>query len=436
MKTLFDTVAEFVSGDWGSDTESAETPSSAFCIRAADVAPIETHNYTTIPERHLAMRSFKLHRLKAGDIVIEKSGGSPTQSTGRVVYVSQSLLAARPNLVCSNFCAAIRLKNEWDPYFVYLYWRQVYNTGVFFNYEGKTSGLKNLQLEAAMKSIQIPEIDLPTQLRIAGVLGSLDEKIELNRKKIAELEALAKTIYDYWFVQYDFPDANGKPYKSSGGKMVWNDQLKREVPEKWAVGRIGDHITSNRGISYSTKNISSGKGVPMINLNSFNVDSSYKVKGLKTYEGDIPLSKQLSPFDLVMCNTQQTDLDPLKDIIGKSFLVPDIFDSPIVSSHHVTTIHVDNDDLKVYLNALFHTREFHAYISGYASGTSIRGLDFFGVENCYFALPHKSLLAKFASIAFSCEKEKSIIIKDQQTLLATRDYLLPLLMNGQARVAG
>lgn len=73
--------------------------------------------------------------------------------------------------------------------------------------------------------------DLP----IAGVLGSIDEKIELNRRKIAELEALAKTIYDYWFVQFDFPDATGRPYKSSGGKMVWNGQLKREVPEGWEV---------------------------------------------------------------------------------------------------------------------------------------------------------------------------------------------------------
>ena len=77
--------------------------------------------------------------------------------------------------------------------------------------------------------------DYATQLRIAGLLGSIDEKIELNRRKIAELEALAKTLYDYWFVQFDFPDKNGRPYKSSGGKMVWNDQLKREVPEGWEV---------------------------------------------------------------------------------------------------------------------------------------------------------------------------------------------------------
>ena len=75
---------------------------------------------------------------------------------------------------------------------------------------------------------------------IAGLLGSIDEKIELNRRKIAELEALAKTIYDYWFVQFDFPDKNGRPYKSSGGKMVWNEQLKCEVPEGWKVGDLYD----------------------------------------------------------------------------------------------------------------------------------------------------------------------------------------------------
>ncbi len=277
-------------------------------------------------------------------------------------------------------------------------------------------------------------MDEPYNLYIAGVLGSIDEKIELNRKKIAELEALAKTIYDYWFVQFDFPDANGRPYKSSGGKMVWNEHLKREVPKGWEVCRIGEHITSNRGVSYSTKNIIAGKGYPMINLNSFNVDSSYKASGLKFYDGDIPKSKLLSPFDLVMCNTQQTDLDPKKDIIGKSFLIPDIFQAPITSSHHVTSIHVDDDDLKVFLNALFGTREFHSYISGYASGTSIKGLDFFGVENCFIALPAKPMLSKFAKLALACEKAKSIIISEQAMLQPLRDFLLPLLMNGQAIV--
>ena len=68
----------------------------------------------------------------------------------------------------------------------------------------------------------------------------MDEKIAVNRRKIAELEALAKTVYDYWFVQFDFPDAHGRPYRSSGGKMTWNASLKREIPEGWDSCAIGE----------------------------------------------------------------------------------------------------------------------------------------------------------------------------------------------------
>ncbi len=78
------------------------------------------------------------------------------------------------------------------------------------------------------------------QRQVAAVLSALDAKIDLNNRMNAELEALAKTIYDYWFVQFDFPDARGRPYKSSGGAMAWNDSLKREIPAGWGVGLVGD----------------------------------------------------------------------------------------------------------------------------------------------------------------------------------------------------
>src|SRR5690606_36085683 len=86
--------------------------------------------------------------------------------------------------------------------------------------------------------------DLPTQQKIASVLSALDDKIELNNKINAELEAMAKTLYDYWFVQFEFPNADGKPYKSSGGKMVYNETLKREIPEGWEVKRL-DEVENN-----------------------------------------------------------------------------------------------------------------------------------------------------------------------------------------------
>jgi len=91
-----------------------------------------------------------------------------------------------------------------------------------------------------------------TQDNIASVLSSLDSKIELNNRINAELEAMAKTLYDYWFVQFDFPDATGKPYKTSGGKMVWNEELKREVPEGWEVKKLFVEMELQYGFPFDT----------------------------------------------------------------------------------------------------------------------------------------------------------------------------------------
>lgn len=184
-------------------------------------------------------------------------------------------------------------------------------------------------------TVWIPELD--DQKAIGRLLASLDEKIQLNKRINDNLEAMAKQLYDYWFVQFDFPNEEGKPYKSSGGTMVWNEKLKREIPKGWEVKHLGDIIETNRGISYNTSSISGG-GVPMINLASFNVNGTYKDAGIKTYNGSYTKEKVLKPFDLVLCNTQQTAIDFSKDIIGKAFLVPDVFEGDIVSSHCIVLI--------------------------------------------------------------------------------------------------
>ena len=372
------------------------------------------------------IRKFKIRK---GQVALTKDSET-RDDIGIPTYIADDF----EDVILGYHCALITpYDKQLDGSYLNALLRTKYAKEFFANNAGG-SGQRYYLSDASIKELPLFLPDFAEQKRIGKFFSSIDRKIALNRKRIATLEAKAKEIYDYWFVQFDFPDAHGRPYKSSGGAMVYNPDLKREIPKGWEVCRIGDHITANRGISYSTKNISSGNGVPMINLNSFNVDSSYKVKGIKMFDGEIPSTRRIAPYDLVMCNTQQTDLDPCKDIIGKSFLVPDIFEGTIVSSHHVTTIHVDDDNLKVYLNALFHTREFHAYIAGYASGTSIRGLNFLGVENCYIAVPHMPLLSKFANLALSCEKEKSRILRNQKMLQTLRDFILPLLMNGQAKV--
>ena len=275
--------------------------------------------------------------------------------------------------------------------------------------------------------------ELHIQQKIAAALSCLDAKIELNNKVNDNLEQTARTLYSYWFVQFDFPDKNGKPYKSSGGKMVYNEVLKREIPRGWKVAELRHYLTANRGVSYSGKDIVNG-GISMINLNSFNINGTFKIGGTKSFSGDYTFSKVLKPLDLVMCNTQQTALDPQKDIIGKSFLVPDIFDTEIISSHHVTTIKVKDDDLKFYLNSLFNTDYFHRYISGYSTGTNILGLNFEGVLSYWTEIPTNELLSQYKNFILNVEKQKNRIIKENQQLTQLRDWLLPMLMNGQVKI--
>jgi len=281
-----------------------------------------------------------------------------------------------------------------------------------------------------IKDCEIWLPDMEHQKHTGVLLDTINDKIENNNKINVELESIAKTIYDYWFLQFEFPNEDGKPYKSSGGKMVWNEELKKEIPVDWQIELLGNLFTSNRGISYNSKTIE-GYGVPMINLASFNVDGSYKESGIKTYSGQYTADKVVRPFDLLMCNTQQTAIDYKKDIIGKAFLVPDIFGGDIVTSHHVTTIQVKNDNIKYFLHRLFNTDYFHKYISGFTNGTNILGLIFSGVEKYRLEIPDDTVLGKFAELMIDIEKKKSKIIKENQELVSLRDFLLPLLMNGQ-----
>ena len=331
---------------------------------------------------------------------------------------------------CTNQAICAILPNEdYCPEFI------KYNIDTLYEHlVGLSSGSARDNLsQAGLKELKLV---LPKtkkeQKKLVSVLSLLDRKIELNRQINDNLEAMAKQLYDYWFVQFDFPNEEDKPYKSSGGAMVWNEKLKREIPEGWEVKQLRDIIETNRGISYDTSSISGG-GVPMINLASFNVDGSYKDTGLKSYNGNYTQEKILRPFDLVLCNTQQTAIEFSKDIIGKAFLIPDIFDGDIVSSHHINTIKTE-EVLKPYLAYLSNTSHFHKYATGCCSGTNILGLDYNSFSQYKLEIPPKYLLKEFRDFIIDIVKRKSLIIKENKLLTKQRNELLPLLMNGQASV--
>lgn len=286
-----------------------------------------------------------------------------------------------------------------------------------------------------MDNLLIPVPDMDVQIKIGDLYCELSEKIENNNRISSTLESTAKSIFDFWFLQYNFPDESGRPYKSAGGKMVWNAMLKREIPIDWEVKNLKDIFVSERGLSYSSDNIEPGTGVPMVNLANFRPGGgAYKIEGLKRFSGDYMQNKSLKPYDLVMCNTQQTSVNFATDIIGRAMLIPDIFDDDnIVFSHHVNVIKTYDEDMKYYLLFLFNTDFFHKYISGYTNGTNILGLTFAGVENYLCEIPKKDVLNRFSCIVFNMEKEKSRLLKENIELTSVRDFLLPMLINGQVR---
>lgn len=294
------------------------------------------------------------------------------------------------------------------------------------------STMVHITKEVMEQNAVVIPTDVRKQSEIAQVLKTIDRKITNNYEAATILEAQAKLLYDYWFVQFDFPDENGKPYKSSGGKMVWNEKLKREIPEGWETGKLESRISLERGISYSTANLQ-GEGISMINLGSFAIGGGYKDGNLKNYNGDYPDNKRIKPYDMVMCLTQQTSIDPSKDVIGCVMLVPDIFNDDIVISQDLTKI-LCEENLKLYLAQYFNTEYFHRYITGYASGSNILHLDVNGVLKHTTYFPSNTLLKRFGEMIKPMWEKHSQIMAENQQLASLRDFLLPMLMNGQVKV--
>ena len=139
------------------------------------------------------------------------------------------------NLIVSTGFTTLDVKktNDFDANYVYLKLTQPYIVNHLHTLaQNSVSSYPSINPDD-IGNLRFDFPSLPTQQKIAAVLSSLDDKIALNKKINAKLEAMAKRLYDYWFVQFDYPDKNGKPYKTSGGKMVWNEVLKREIPEDW-----------------------------------------------------------------------------------------------------------------------------------------------------------------------------------------------------------
>jgi type I restriction enzyme S subunit len=398
--SLNDFISNQIAGDWGKEKEDNRNNLKVYCIRGADINAVNEGSYTNLPIRYIESKN-KLKILKEGNIIIEISGGSPSQSTGRVCYIRSFL----PNIICSNFCRAYEIKNEHSPKFFYYLIKNIYNSDVFFNFESKTSGIKNLLIESALDNIKVPKYNLPTQQSIAKVLSDLDYKIELNNKINKELESMAKTLYDYWFVQFDFPNEDGKPYKSSGGKMVYNNELKREIPEGWEVKKLGDIIKkyADKSTHIESKNI----------LN----------------EGSYPVITQ-DNGDLISGFTNENN--PIEDVplivFGDHSCTLRYIDFPFFRGADGTQIMYFEEDLTIYVYLFL--QMIITQIPGY--GKYERHYKYLKEFN--IIIPKAKFLSEFQKIVEPIFNKISKSRLQNQHLTTLRDWLLPMLMNGQVTV--
>jgi type I restriction enzyme S subunit len=417
---LANIINEFISGDWGNEEFSDETPNEVYCIRGADIVPITRHDFSNIPKRYVSDKALENKTLKAGDMVVEKSGGSPTQSTGRVVYISDDLMVDKENVVCSNFCTAFRVNDGWNPYFVYQYWQYIYNANVFFNFEGKTSGIKNLQLDAALSSIQIQEWQLSDQNRIADILMNLESKMHINIEINQNLEAMAKQLYDYWFVQFDFPDENGKPYKSSGGKMVWNEKLKREIPDGWYCGSLVDIATYTNGLACQKYRPIDDNKLPVIKIKEMHDGITPETEFVRS---DIPDSVKIYDGDVLF--SWSASLEVMLWAYGKGGLNQHIFKVTSNNGYPKTFYYYQLID---YIGVFKKMAEARKTTMGHITQDHLL--------QSIIALPPSTDIAN--QLEFRLKPVFDNIVTNNQemaSLTKQRDELLPLLMNGQVTVS-
>jgi len=336
---------------------------------------------------------------KKGDVLISAAG-----TLGKtVIYDGEPAYFQDSNIVWIDNDESIVLNS-------YLYY--FYQTKPWVTTSGSTinriynDNLRNLNLS-------IPP--LPTQRSIAKVLSDLDAKIELNNKINEELEAMAKTLYDYWFVQFDFPTPPsstsgivGKPYKSSGGKMVYNAELKREIPEGWEVKELGDciKIFDHKRIPLSSKERETYKGIIPY----------YGATGILDYVNDFIFND-----DLILLAEDGSVMDengfPIVQFIwGKTW----------VNNH----AHVIQANKKTQNEFYFQLLKRIPVIL-IKTGSIQMKINQKNLCNYKILTPSEDLIDKFSEVSRTIRKSLINITEQNQQLSSLRDWLLPMLMNGQ-----
>ena len=239
-------------------------------------------------------------------------------------------------------------------------------------------------------TVWIPSLE--EQTKIGQFLYDIDSKIALNRQINDNLEAMARQLYDYWFVQFDFPDENGRPYKSSGGKMKWNERLKRKIPIGWKVVSVNEIANSVRGVTYKKEDlVDKNEGILVLRGNNiqdnkliYDSNVSYVPTKLVSEE------QHIKTKDIIMTMSSGS-----KEHIGKCVMFQD--DSDETYGAFLTKFSAF-PKCKYLLYQLFNSLYFKEAIKSFAIGTGINNLTNSTFDNIYTVLPSDIVLSRFDEI--------------------------------------
>ena len=289
----------------------------------------------------------------------------------------------------------------------------------YFANNASGSGQRYALSVDALNNFPVPLIPLAEQKRIGDIFSSIDEKIVLNRAINDNLEAMAKQLYDYWFVQFDFPNEEGKPYKSSGGKMVWDDKLKREIPEGWHCGTLLDIAQYTNGLACQKFRPIDENKLPVIKIKEMHDGISSETEFVKS---DIPESVKVYDGDVLF--SWSASLEVMLWAYGNGGL-----------NQHIFKVTSNNG-----YSRSFYFYQLIDYIGNFkrmaeARKTTMGHITQDHLKQSTIALPPNTDIANKLEERLSPVFD-AIINNSQESmnLIKQRDELLPLLMNGQVSV--
>ena len=355
-------------------------------------------------------KEFEKFLLKKGQVSITKDS-EKANDIGVSTYIEEDF----QDVVLGYHLALITpYKEKLDGKYLNYWFNTSQAKRYFENNVGGSGQRFTLPLDVILSTpLFLPNIE--NQKKISSILFSLDKKIQLLHQINDNLAELAKTIYDYWFVQFDFPDENGKPYKSSGGKMVYNNVLKREIPEGWEVDNIFNVASIQYGFPFSTEFFNENKiGVPVIRIRDIKdnqisnfsteekIDSKYIIK-----KGEILIGMD-GNFHI---NYWANDNCYLNQRVVK-----------------IQGIELSNIYLKEQIEPYIKTREKSI------SRTTVGHLSDKDLRSINIIIPNNLIMIKINSFYNNTLNKFIENLQQIQHLQSLRDWLLPMLMNGQVSV--